>query len=95
MLYRQFAQRTEQFTLKFQMTRCFRPPVTERERQLALSLFRVVDEIDELGYGDNTLIFYIWGDNGSSAEGQGGTISELLAQNGLPTTVKQHIAALG
>ena len=46
---------------------------------------RVVDEIDRLGYGENTLIFYIWGDNGSSAEGQGGTISELLAQNGIPT----------
>ena len=55
---------------------------------------RVVDEIDKLGYGDNTLIFYIWGDNGSSAEGQGGTISELLAQNGIPSTVKQHIEAL-
>ena len=39
------------------------------------------------GYGDNTLIFYIWGDNGSSAEGQDGTISELLAQNGIPTTI--------
>src|SRR6202167_3282978 len=35
---------------------------------------RVVDEIDKLGYGDNTLIFYIWGDNGSSAEGQNGSI---------------------
>ena len=55
---------------------------------------RIVDEIDKLGYGDNTLIFYIWGDNGSSSEGQGGTISELLAQNGIPTTVKQHIEAL-
>ena len=55
---------------------------------------RVIDEIDKLGYGDNTLIFYIWGDNGSSAEGQNGTISELLAQNGIPTTVKQHIKAL-
>ena len=30
---------------------------------------------DRLGYGENTLIFYIWGDNGSSAEGQNGTIS--------------------
>ncbi len=47
-----------------------------------------------LGYGENTLIVYIWGDNGSSAEGQDGTISELLAQNGIPTTIKQHIAAL-
>src|SRR6201993_5131365 len=55
---------------------------------------RIVDEIEKLGYGDNTLIFYIWGDNGSSSEGQGGSISELLAQNGIPTTIKQHIAAL-
>jgi arylsulfatase A-like enzyme len=55
---------------------------------------RLIDKIDQLGYGDNTLIFYIWGDNGSSSEGQNGTISELLAQNGIPTTVKQHIAAL-
>ncbi len=54
----------------------------------------VVDEVERLGYGDNTLIFYIWGDNGSSAEGQNGTISELLAQNGIPTTVDQHIKAL-
>ena len=29
---------------------------------------RVIDEIERLGYGDNTLIFYIWGDNGSSGE---------------------------
>ena len=55
---------------------------------------RIVDEVERLGHGDNTLIFYIWGDNGSSAEGQNGTISELLAQNGIPTTVKQHIDAL-
>ncbi len=55
---------------------------------------RVLDEVDRLGYGDNTLVFYIWGDNGSSAEGQNGTISELLAQNGIPTTIEQHIKAL-
>ena len=55
---------------------------------------RLVDELDRLGYGDNTLIMYIWGDNGSSAEGQNGTISELLAQNNIPTTIPQHIAAL-
>jgi arylsulfatase len=54
---------------------------------------RIVDEVEKLGYGDNTLIFYIWGDNGASSEGQNGTISELLAQNGIPTTVKQHIQA--
>ncbi|GAA1767514.1 arylsulfatase [Agromyces humatus] len=55
---------------------------------------RVVDEIERLGYGDNTIVVYIWGDNGSSGEGQNGTISELLAQNGIPSTVEQHIAAL-
>jgi arylsulfatase A-like enzyme len=55
---------------------------------------RLIDEVEALGYGENTLIFYVWGDNGSSSEGQNGTISELLAQNGLPSTVKQHIAAL-
>jgi arylsulfatase len=55
---------------------------------------RVIDEIDKLGYGDNTLIFYIWGDNGSSSEGQNGTISELLAQNQIPNTIQQHLKAL-
>src|SRR5579862_7491657 len=55
---------------------------------------RVIDEIEKLGYGDNTLIFYIWGDNGSSAEGQHGTVSELLAQNMIPNTIAQQIEAL-
>ncbi|OBG85649.1 arylsulfatase [Mycobacterium sp. E136] len=55
---------------------------------------RLADELDRLGYGDNTLFLYIWGDNGSSGEGQNGTIAELLAQNGIPTTVRQHIDAL-
>ncbi|OKH71390.1 arylsulfatase [Mycobacterium sp. SWH-M5] len=55
---------------------------------------RIADELDSLGYADNTLFFYIWGDNGSSGEGQNGTIAELLAQNGIPTTVRQHIDAL-
>ncbi len=56
---------------------------------------RVVDELERLGLRDNTLIFYIWGDNGSSAEGQNGTISELLAQNGIPTQISDHLRALG
>jgi arylsulfatase A-like enzyme len=55
---------------------------------------RVFDEIDRLGYSDNTLIFYIWGDNGSSGEGVNGTISELLSQNQIPTTISMHLAAL-
>ena len=55
---------------------------------------RLVDAVENLGYGENTLVFYIWGDNGSSGEGQNGTISELLAQNGIPSTVDMHIKAL-
>ena len=55
---------------------------------------RLLDEVDNLGLTDNTLVFYFWGDNGSSGEGQNGTISELLAQNGIPTTVDMHIQAL-
>src|SRR5580698_6893822 len=55
---------------------------------------RVIAEIEKEGKLDNTLIFYIWGDNGSSAEGQNGTISELLAQNGIPTKIEQHIKAM-
>ncbi|HEV7278606.1 MAG TPA: arylsulfatase [Pirellulaceae bacterium] len=55
---------------------------------------RVIAEIERQGKLDDTLIFYIWGDNGSSAEGQNGTISELLAQNSIPTTIDQHIKAL-
>ncbi len=47
---------------------------------------KVIDELDRLGVRDNTLVFYIFGDNGSSAEGQRGSISELLAQNGIPNT---------
>lgn len=54
---------------------------------------RIIDELEKLKIKDNTLIFYIWGDNGSSAEGQLGSISELLAQNQIPTKVPDHIAA--
>ena len=55
---------------------------------------RIIDELEKLGLRENTAVFYIFGDNGSSAEGQRGTISELLAQNGIPSTVEQHIEAL-
>ena len=55
---------------------------------------RLLDALDEMGVRDNTLVFYIWGDNGSSAEGQSGSISELLAQNGIPTEIKDHIRTM-
>jgi arylsulfatase A-like enzyme len=55
---------------------------------------RVIDELERLGVRDNTIVFYVFGDNGSSAEGQQGSISELLAQNQIPNTIAQQLAAL-
>ncbi len=55
---------------------------------------KLIDELERLGIRDNTLVFYIWGDNGSSAEGMNGTVSELLAQNGISSTTQQHIDAM-
>ena len=55
---------------------------------------RLIDELEHLGLRDNTLILYVWSDNGSSSEGQNGTISELLAQNSIATDIKDHIRAL-
>jgi len=55
---------------------------------------KVVTELENLGIKDNTLIIYINGDNGSSAEGLNGSISELLAQNGMPSTIEQQKTVL-
>jgi arylsulfatase len=55
---------------------------------------RLIDELERLGLRENTLVFYIWGDNGSSSEGQNGSISELLAQNGIATQISDHLRAL-
>ena len=55
---------------------------------------KVIDELDRQGIRDNTIVIYIFGDNGSSAEGQNGSISELLAQNQIPNTVPQQLEAL-
>jgi len=55
---------------------------------------RILDELENQGKFDNTIVIYVWGDNGSSAEGQNGSISELLAQNGIATKIDDHIRAL-
>jgi arylsulfatase A-like enzyme/uncharacterized membrane protein len=45
---------------------------------------RLLDAIEELGDLDNTLIFYIWGDNGASMEGTiTGSFNEMTFLNGL------------
>ena len=49
---------------------------------------RFLDAVQQTGEGDNTLIFYIAGDNGSSAEGtMNGMFNELTYMNGVPETV--------
>ncbi|OBK16687.1 arylsulfatase [Mycobacterium asiaticum] len=45
---------------------------------------RLLDAIDDLGESDNTLVFYIWGDNGASMEGTNtGSFNEMTFLNGL------------
>lgn len=55
---------------------------------------RLVQGLESRGLRDNTIVIYIWGDNGSSSEGQEGSVSELLAQNNIPNTIDQQLAAL-
>jgi arylsulfatase A-like enzyme len=46
---------------------------------------RLLDTLDDLGIRDDTLVYYIIGDNGASAEGTPrGTFNELLVLNGAP-----------
>jgi arylsulfatase len=53
---------------------------------------RLVDAIEAMGELDNTLFIYIFGDNGSSAEGGlTGTFNETTALNGIPVTVEQQL----
>jgi arylsulfatase A-like enzyme len=49
-------------------------------------LGRLIDAIDELGVLEDTLVYYIIGDNGASAEGTiNGTFNELMSLNGAAT----------
>jgi arylsulfatase len=53
---------------------------------------RVVDAIGELGELDNTVIIWIWGDNGASMEGTvTGSFNELTMQNGIPLTDEMQL----
>lgn len=56
---------------------------------------RVVDAIDEMGELDNTLVIYMAGDNGSSAEGGlGGLLNEMTFFNAIPETFDAKLAAI-
>ncbi len=53
---------------------------------------RVIDAIDELGELDNTLVLWIWGDNGASMEGTiTGSFNELTMQNGIPLSDEMQL----
>jgi arylsulfatase len=53
---------------------------------------RVIQAVEDLGKLDNTLIIYISGDNGASAEGTpNGTPSEMLAFNGVDVPVAEQM----
>jgi arylsulfatase len=56
---------------------------------------RLVQAIRDMGELDNTLLFYIVGDNGASAEGgPDGTYNETLALNGIVSDVSSQLAHL-
>ena len=67
-------------------------PVLEREMEVYAGFLehtdhhvgRVIDSIEELGLLDNTIIYYIIGDNGASAEGTlNGAFNEMANFNGM------------
>jgi arylsulfatase A-like enzyme len=54
---------------------------------------RVLDAIQEMGELDDTLVIWVWGDNGASMEGTvTGSFNELTMQNGIPLTPEQQLA---
>ena len=56
---------------------------------------RVLDAIEAMGELDDTVVIYIWGDNGASMEGTlTGTFNELTMQNGIPLTPEQQLALI-
>ena len=56
---------------------------------------RVIDEIEREGKLDNTLVFYIWGDNGSSSEGSVRNHQRAAGpERDLRREISQHLAAL-
>ncbi len=62
---------------------------------------RLIDALGDLEVLDNTLVYYIIGDNGASAEGQiNGTFNEMLSLNGAaaletPEFMASHVAEFG
>ena len=57
---------------------------------------RLLDAVGQMGELDNTLVFYIFGDNGASMEGTiTGSFNELTMQNGIALTPDQQLSLIG
>ncbi|MEK6233481.1 MAG: arylsulfatase [Planctomycetales bacterium] len=53
---------------------------------------RILDAVDRIGQTENTLVIFIAGDNGASAEGSlVGTANEIMNLNGLDPTIEQSM----
>ena len=56
---------------------------------------RLLDAVEEMGETDNTLVIYIFGDNGASMEGTlTGSFNELTMQNGIPLSPEQQLSLI-
>ena len=56
---------------------------------------RLLDVVEEMGELDNTLVIYIFGDNGASLEGTiTGSFNELTMQNGIALTPEQQLSLI-
>jgi arylsulfatase len=57
---------------------------------------RVARALEDMDLFDNTLILYIWGDNGSSMEGtEVGAFNEMTTLNGLDVPAEEQLARIG
>ena len=57
---------------------------------------RLLEAVQELPDADNTLVFYIVGDNGASSEGGfSGTANEVMNLNGVPSKLEDNLKILG
>jgi arylsulfatase len=56
---------------------------------------RLLDAIEEMGELDNTLVFYVFGDNGASLEGTvTGSFNEMTMANGIKLTPEQQLSLI-
>ncbi len=56
---------------------------------------RLLEAVEEMGESANTLVIYIFGDNGASMEGTvTGSFNELTMQNGIPLSAEQQLSLI-